>query len=216
MRQLVDEKGQVIGLQPWPDVKAYFYNKIGSQISTSLITLKQIHSGDVHFIHQKPTEELQGDGMVTQSKDLLLAIYTADCVPILAYSPSVVGAAHAGWRGLAGNLVENFLKTLLSTGVDMKDLRFAIGPCIRDCHFEVGGDVAQKLSSNLDPLFVKDHPSPEKKFVDLDKLAFSQLLQGGALKTQIQSAQICTYCDTDFYSYRREKSFNRLISLISF
>src|SRR4029077_20717431 len=97
-------------------------------------------------------------------------IHTADCLPILGYSDSIIGACHGGWRGISKKIIENFISKMMSLGASADSIKINIGPGIGPCHFEVGNDVAQTLCE-FDQTVSLPHKDPEKKFIDLKKLA---------------------------------------------
>ena len=126
--------------------------KIGIK-NKNLVLLNQIHSNKVFYIKEKPNKKLSGDGVITASKGIALGILTADCAPILIYDAkkSVIGAAHAGWKGaykeIAIKLVNNFLKN----GSKKENIVVAIGPCISQKSYEVGKEFRKKfLHKNIE------------------------------------------------------------------
>ena len=89
------------------------------------------------------------DGLVTNKKNIILGILTADCAPILFFDPidMVVGACHAGWRGALTGIIENTLIKMRNIGSKTKNIRCAIGPCIGQQSYEVGKDFYNKFVS---------------------------------------------------------------------
>lgn len=106
-----------------------------------IIRLNQIHSGNV-IIADEMTKTVDGDAVITYSKDILVGVITADCVPILLHSEGAVAAIHAGWNGMIKhNVIQNTVKVLKDPLKDCGTITAAIGPCIR--HYEIKEDVAK-------------------------------------------------------------------------
>lgn len=199
-----------------------------------LITIKQIHSGQVHIVNDVPEDKLTGDGMVTHVPGLLLAMQVADCVPVLMVDPvnRAVGAFHAGWRGTAKRIVEKGVGMMrMAYGSDPANLHAAIGPCIGACCYAVGEEVLETFSSQFsyaDQLFrnVFDDDPVKKKYpllfltakppghsnlgpqihLDLVEANRRQLMDAGV--GSVWSSGLCTSCNTDrLFSHRGEKGF---------
>ena len=108
----------------------------------NIITLHQNHSNKAVIISDQNIKKynLCFDGLVTNKKNIILGILTADCAPILFYDSYniVVGACHAGWRGALTGIIENTLIKMKSIGSKIDNIRCAIGPCIGQESYEVG------------------------------------------------------------------------------
>ena len=117
-----------------------------------LVQLKQVHSAVIHLVGAAPHEPLAGDGIITGTPGLLLAVKTADCVPVLVadVKRQVVGAFHAGWRGTVARIVEKGIGEMRRQfGSEPHDLRAAIGPSIRRCCYQVGAEVRAEFDSQF-------------------------------------------------------------------
>jgi polyphenol oxidase len=199
-----------------------------------LITLRQVHSDIIHSIDSPPESQLAGDGLITTTPALLLAIQTADCLPIILVDPKrkAVGVFHAGWRGTLKRIVEKGVGEM-RRHFDSRpsDLRAAIGPGIHGCCYEVGEEVRDKFESQFayagnlfrevkesDPVREKypllfltarapGHGElPKKIFLDLVEANRQQLLSVGVPAKNIEASDLCTNCRTDLlFSYRAEK-----------
>ena len=199
-----------------------------------LITLRQIHSDVIHRIESPPSEPLFGDGMITATPGLLLAIQTADCLPVILVDARThaVGVFHAGWRGTVQRIVEKGVGEMHRCfGSRPRDLKAAIGPGIQGCCYEVGEEVRTKFESQFeygsklfrevkesDPvrekyplLFLTARAPghsvlPKKIFLDLVEANRQQLLAAGLPKKNIESSPLCTNCHPEMlFSYRAEK-----------
>ncbi|MBZ2177937.1 MAG: peptidoglycan editing factor PgeF [Acidobacteria bacterium] len=166
-----------------------------------IATLRQIHSATVWSVRDVSGCLGEGDALITDEPGLLLAIRTADCVPILLADPvrRVVAAVHAGWRGtVAGVLTQTLSQMRQNYETKPADLVAAIGPAIGPCCFAVGSEV---------PLPVVDGRA------DLWAANRRQLENEGV--TRIWSAEQCTMCKPEtFFSFRRDRETGRMISAI--
>jgi YfiH family protein len=184
------------------------------------LSLKQTHSDIIRIITEIPREKLEGDALVTDRPGILLFIKTADCLPVLVvdWEKRVVAAVHCGWRGTLKRVLE---KTLLAIQQryesDSASLSVALGPCIAKACYEVGEDVREKFQSEgYQRKAFSRHPSKnEKYFLDLREANRIQILALGVPEKNIFSVDTCTHCDSDLFSYRREKDqTGRLINFI--
>jgi polyphenol oxidase len=199
-----------------------------------LVTLRQVHSDIIHCIDSVPDEVLVGDGLLTSTPGLLLAIQTADCIPIILADSKrhAIGVFHAGWRGTAKRIVEKGVGEMQRWfGSKPRDLKAAIGPGVHGCCYDVGEEVRAKFESQFSyaaSLFreVKDSDPvrekypllfltarapghgelPPKLFLDLVEANRRQLLVAGVPRKAIEVSALCTGCRTDLlFSYRAEK-----------
>jgi polyphenol oxidase len=199
-----------------------------------LITLRQIHSDIIHCVNSVPEEPLVGDGLISATPGLLLAIQTADCLPVILVDAKkhAVGVFHAGWRGTVKRIVEKGVGEMVHRfGSRPRDLKAAIGPGVRGCCYEVGEEVRAQFESQFayaaglfrevkesDPVREKypllfltarapGHGElPNKLFLDLVEANRQQLLAAGVPKKNIEASSLCTTCHTDLlFSYRAEK-----------
>ena len=110
----------------------------------NLLSVYQIHSAKVEIVSEAfcgaYADRPRADAMATKVPGLALSILTADCGPILLTDPKadVIGAAHAGWKGALGGVIEAVLDAMISLGADASNIRAAIGPCIAQASYEVG------------------------------------------------------------------------------
>jgi polyphenol oxidase len=199
-----------------------------------LVTLRQVHSDLILLIESVPQEPITGDGMITATPGVLLAIQTADCLPVIVVDSRrrAVGVFHAGWRGTVQRIVEKGVGEMVRCfGSRPRDLKAAIGPGIHSCCYEVGEEVRAKFGSQFeyaDALFreVKESDPvrekypllfltarapghselPKKIFLDLVEANRQQLLATGVPKKNIEASPLCTNCRPEIlFSYRAEK-----------
>ncbi|MEQ8691692.1 MAG: peptidoglycan editing factor PgeF [Pseudomonadales bacterium] len=159
--------------------------------------LEQVHGTDCVKVTAAISPPPQADAAVTDSAAVVLAVMTADCVPILLWNKDAteVAVCHAGWRGLADGVVARVVQHM---GSEAATIEAWIGPCIGVARYEVGADVWQQLSRADDCL--QPHPDPDKRFLNLALAAQIQLEQSGV--AAVSAADICTYEDDGFYSHR--------------
>jgi hypothetical protein len=199
-----------------------------------LVTLRQIHSDLIYRVDSLPKQPLAGDGLISDTPGLVLAIQTADCLPIILADRKrrAVGVFHAGWRGTVKRIIEKGVGEMRKHfGSDPRNLVAAIGPGVQGCCYEVGEEVRTKFESQFayasallreikesDPVREKypllfltarapGHSElPVKLFLDLVEANRRQLLDAGVLKKNIETLGLCTACHTDLvFSYRAER-----------
>src|SRR5438270_1759157 len=120
--------------------------------SWPLFTLRQIHSDSIHRLDKPAEAPIAGDGVVTDTPRLLLAVQTADCLPILLVDKKnrAVGAFHAGWHGTVKRIAEKGLGEMRRWfRTQPRDVLAAIGPGIHSCCYEVGEEVRNKFHSQF-------------------------------------------------------------------
>ncbi len=213
--------------------RAAFLRSLGAK-GWPMVTARQIHSDIVLRVEAAPALPLAGDALVTDVPGLVLAVKTADCVPILLVDPRkrAVAAIHAGWRGMVKRIVEKTVGALRREyGCEPRALRAAIGPGIAACCYAVGDEVHQAFDSQFAyaaelfhevmahdevreryPLLFLTarapghHPLGRKLHLDLALAAQRQLLDAGVPHKQIFATGKCTSCHNDLlFSHRREK-----------
>jgi YfiH family protein len=158
----------------------------------------------------------EADACIAAGAGVVCAIQTADCLPVLFCDAraAVVGAAHAGWRGLAGGVLENTIAGMRGAGAD--EIFAWLGPAIGSASFEVGQEVFAAFTER-DPAmrsaFAPVQGRPDKYFADIYGLARMVLRSAGV--AQISGGGLCTVTDDRrFYSYRRDRTTGRMASLI--
>lgn len=157
------------------------------------------------------------DAVITTQVNRVLSIMTADCLPVLlvAKDARVIGAAHAGWRGLCAGVIEATV-TAMRNKLNKPDLEIQayLGPAIGPKAFEVGAEVREvfiKQNAKSDLAF-KPSQNDGKYFADIYELA--RLRLDGVGVDLINGGQACTYQDQRFFSYRRDQVTGRLASLL--
>jgi len=215
-----------LGLNAGDDPADVLQNRsiVRSILPSEPIWLKQTHGVTVSTPVLRASlvgEAVEADASVSNIPNEVLAILTADCMPVLFASKDgdVIGVAHAGWRGLSGGVIENTVHEMLSLSpcLSPKDILVWMGPAIGPTVFEVGEDVRQAFSTQsqsvLSQAFKPITQSPGKYLANLYLLALERLQSLGV--EQIHGGDFCTFNDQEnFFSYRRDKQTGRFASLI--
>jgi YfiH family protein len=189
-----------------------------------LAVVHQVHSASAVTVTAPWPDEARprADAMVTDRPGIALGILTADCTPVLLADAEagVIGAAHAGWKGALGGVIESTIAAMESLGASRDRVRAAIGPTIARRSYEVGEDLLQQ--------FVAADPGHERFFAagrpghhqfDLEAFVAFRLADSGLARAE--ALGLDTYSDPDrFFSYRRathrgEADYGRQISLIA-
>jgi polyphenol oxidase len=177
---------------------------LGANID-QLRVLSQMHTNTVITLRD-PTplpDSLVGDALVTNLPGLLLGIVTADCAPVLLHDPvnHVIGAAHSGWRGAAGQIASRTIAAMSALGAQPQHISAVIGPCIAQESYEVGEDVRQASGARAKEFFAPSARSGHFMF-DLPGLIAQQLREAGI--NQVSWTSHNTYrLETDYFSCRR-------------
>ena len=188
---------------------------------TALVSLHQVHSADVVHVTETPIAPVKADGMVTATPGVGLAILTADCQPVLFADPvaRVIGAAHAGWRGAQGGVLEATVDAMVALGAKRANIAATIGPTISQKAYEVGPEFFETFTDD-DPFTQRFFAQGQGDRMLFDLPAYGQYRLRSAGVGLAQWTRHCTYSDPDrFYSYRRtthagEADYGRLISVI--
>jgi purine-nucleoside/S-methyl-5'-thioadenosine phosphorylase / adenosine deaminase len=228
--------------------RAIFLKQLGASAKGRefpLVSLRQIHSDLIHCVSSVPKDPLVGDGLVTGTPGLVLAIQTADCLPVMVVDSKrrAVGVFHAGWRGTIQRIVEKGVGEMRRWfGSQPRDLRAAIGPGVHGCCYQVGEEVRDNFESQFayaSSLFreTKDRDEiherypllfltarapghselPKKIFLDLVEANRQQLRAAGVPAKNVWASPLCTACNPQsLFSYRAEKGkTGRLMGAVS-
>lgn len=178
--------------------------------------LSQVHGARVVDAASVGGVPPEADASISTVPGVVCAIQTADCLPVLFCDSGgrVVGAAHAGWRGLAGGVLENTVAAMRHAGAS--GILAWLGPAIGPQCFEVGQDVFDAFAGKdgeMAAAFTPIAGSAGKYFADIHALAHRTLVLAGV--TQVSGGGMCTVTERKrFYSYRRDKVTGRMASLI--
>jgi len=189
-----------------------------------LNTVYQVHSPDV-AVADGPwslDDRPKADAIVTRQKNLAIGILTADCTPVLFADPEngVIGAAHAGWKGALGGVLENCVRVMVEKGADRNRISAAVGPCIHQKSYEVGPEFHQSFVAAMASNEQFFEPSKRDQHFQFDLPGYVRSLLEKLDLQQIDDVGVDTYCDKErFFSYRRtthqhETEYGRGLSAI--
>ena len=192
-------------------------SRFGAALGGVPVWLSQVHGSRVVRLHASaPLETHAADAAITTAPAVACTVMVADCLPVLFAAPGAqaVGAAHAGWRGLAAGVLEATVSALCDAAACKPgELQASLGPCIGPRQFEVGADVLEAFGAG--PEFVA-WPRPEGVLrwrADLPALARRRLVAAGL--TQISGGSWCTVEDASrFFSFRRDRVTGRMAAAV--
>uniref|UniRef100_A0A7C2FU60 Purine nucleoside phosphorylase n=1 Tax=Thermus islandicus TaxID=540988 RepID=A0A7C2FU60_9DEIN len=166
--------------------------------------LRQVHGTEVHPVEGPGVWE--GDGLLTRTPGLLLRVGVADCYPLLLYHPGgLVGALHAGWRGVVGGILPRALRLVGEAyGLDPGEVHLALGPGIGGACYQVGEEVVERFAEAGLFTFREDPGSPGRYLLDLEKALLLQAKEAGLREERIYRVGRCTHCAPHLFSHRRD------------
>ena len=190
-----------------------------------LLTVHQEHTANVVTV-MTPWDQSGppvADGLVTATPGLALGVLTADCTPILFVDQEagVIGAAHAGWKGAFGGIIENTVQAMVQLGATRNHILAAVGPCIGAASYEVGPEFKDRFVDKAPETekFFMPSPKTDHAFFDIGRYVFD--LAGEAGIGNVERLLHDTYEEQDlFFSYRRschaaEPDYGRQLSGIA-
>ena len=183
--------------------------------SRGFIVPKQVHGDVIWKVTEKDVSRagiFEADAIVTDVPGLAVGIRTADCLPALLYDPvrKVIAAVHAGWRSTKLDIARKTVEFMRSDyGVDPKNIRAAIGPCIRKDSCEVGPEFRQYFPMDT-------FQTPEGLRFDIFSANMRQLTRAGVKAENIFDSGLCSFKDAArFHSFRRDADASgRMISVL--
>lgn len=185
-----------------------FIKKLGLE-EKNIVAAELVHSNAVYVASEvdRGTVIPETDALITRAPGIFLSVTVADCLPIFLFDPRTnsVGLIHAGWRGLANNIIPLTVQKMTSQlKCNPADIHAGVGPGIGNCHFEVKDDVLAKFTDFL-PLALRRGNG--RKYLDLKAIAQSALETAGLLPAHIDVSKECTFdLARKYFSYRRDKS----------
>ena len=170
------------------------------------VQVNQVHGTHVHLLDANSRGVTAvADGMVSAHAGLILGILSADCVPVLLYDQAarVVGALHAGWRGVIADIASAGIKMMTAAGARPERIEAALGPAIGACCFEVDHDLASRFAELPDGARHIRRAGVAKPFIDLKAVLRDQLIHAGLGSGAITDVAVCTRCSNERFFSRR-------------
>lgn len=193
--------------------RAYLKKECGVDIP-QVFWRKQIHGDDILVVKggvRTSKSCPDADAYITDEKNLPIAIRTADCVPVFIFDPvhRVIGLAHAGWKGTYKQLAAKTIQKMQEKYTSQpSDLKIALGPSIRECCYQVGEEFRDHFPSR-----VRDREG--RLYADVVGANRDQLLKAGVRPENIFDSRLCTCCNKDYFSFRRDgEKAGRMISVM--
>ena len=173
---------------------------------TKIINIRQVHGDHVLAVAAEDLENQgplpEADGIITNTIGIPVAVRTADCLPVFIFDPkkNCIGIVHAGWRGSEKQIALKAVKLMRDYWASApEDLKIVFGPAIRSCCYQVGEEFKAFFPKEI-------YQRDGKLFLDLVLSNRTQLLRYGVKPKNIFDLGICTCCNQDYFSYRREGS----------
>jgi polyphenol oxidase len=196
-----------------PDVAGRALAEVLGAPEAEVVTLRQVH-GRSTFSFEAPARKRghtllgEGDGLLTCQPNVLLAVASADCVPIVLADPMSgwIAAVHAGWRGTVGRVLDATLDALASRGVRLENLHAAFGPSISRDRYEVGPEVVAALlgAYGAAPSGAIAPGAGGKLFLDVAAFNEAALRARGVRPERVAASGLCTASTPDLPSWRRD------------
>lgn len=184
-----------------------------------IIYLKQIHSDKVlRYDRNCPNiKNQEGDAIITNEKNVVIGVFTADCVPIILVDEEaqVIAAIHSGWRGTFESItLKTIAKMVNEFNIDAGNIKAYIGPHIRKCCYEVSEDLKMEF---LNKKNIMKEELINGNNLNLEACIIDDLKRAGVKDDNISSINLCTYCSDEIklHSYRKSQgSYGRMFSFV--
>jgi hypothetical protein len=198
---------------------------VGNKIKTKskeIVLLNQIHSNKFQYIskNSKPNNTFEGDALVTDKRNMPIAVLTADCAPILIYDgkKKMIAAIHAGWRGVYKDIVKKVVKFMIKKDCSPQNITAAIGPCISSNNYQIREDFIKKFIKKDKKNIIFFKKTKNKNYFNLNKYIYFQLKSLNIKKIDVINKDTFN-SKNNFFSARRsishnENDYGRNISII--
>lgn len=183
-----------------------------------VLYLKQIHSDMVlNYNDEVDFIENEGDGIITNKRNIAIGVFTADCVPVIIVNEvdGVIGAVHSGWKGTFNSITKKALQKMVDLySVNHKNTKIYIGAHIRKCCYEVSEELKEKFIKEKN---IKEDTLFDGRNLSLKECVIKDAIDSGILEENIYDFDACTYCEDKIklHSYRKSNgSYGRLFSFV--
>ena len=182
--------------------------------------LKQIHSDKIleYKLDGNDFNNNEGDAVITDEKEVIIGIFTADCVPIIIVDEinGVAAAIHSGWRGTFESITYKTVEKMKQDyGCDVKNIKAYIGPHIKKCCYEVSNELKDRFLEKKS--MIDQEVLFNKRNLNLEACIEQDLKDSGVKDENINSLNLCTYCceSVKLHSYRKsEGSYGRMFAFV--
>ena len=191
--------------------------------SKKIILLNQVHSNKFYYIDKNSksnNNKCEGDALITDKRNLPIAVLTADCAPILIYDENkkMIAAIHVGWKGAYKDIIKKVVKFMIKKGCSSKNIIAVIGPCISGDSYQVREDFIKKFIKKDKKNIIFFKKTKSKNYFNLKKYVHSQLKSLDIKKIDIINKDTFN-AKNNFFSARRsiscnENDYGRNISII--
>jgi len=209
-----DSRNVSFGLGDRPEHVLANRERIKKRLSCAhLVSAGQVHGTNVYIVKEKPDEDLEVNGfdaLITNIGGIGLMIQQADCQAVMLFDPEkrAVGIAHAGWRGSVADIISMTVSAMHQVyATDPADLIAAVSPSLGPCCAEFV-NYCTELPESFHDYQVRPN------YFDFWAISHDQLCSAGVRHENIHAARICTQCNQDYFSFRREKETGRSASVI--
>ncbi len=182
----------------------------------NMVYMEQIHSANIKIVTNSFVSKIRDcDGIITDKIKIPLMTMAADCAPVLVYDKSkkIIAALHSGRVGtFKGVISAAIYKMRINFGSLQEDIVVHVGPSIAKCCYEVDESIANFTIKNFGSKYISSKNN--KYFLDIKSIIKEQLISFGLLEKNIRISDICTSCDKNYFSYRRDGPTGRFCGII--
>jgi polyphenol oxidase len=186
--------------------------RVRAAVGVPLVTMRQVHGTEVAVVAGPTEQPPEADALVTRAAGLALVVLVADCTPILLWdrTAGVVGAVHAGRRGLAGGVLPAAVDVMRALGARPRRMYAVVGPSVCATHYEVPAPMRDEVDTAAPgSAAVTSSGAPA---LDIRAGLLAQLHDGGVRQWMVMPH--CTAETSDYYSYRRDRTTGRFAGLV--
>lgn len=181
-----------------------------------LVLKQQLHTAIIADVDTE--SDGIADGLITSQKDIFLGVTTADCLPVLFFDAkkNIIGAAHAGYKGLLAGILPAMITAFTQKGSTGKALHVFIGPAIGVCCYNVPYDRVAAFSQTMQESDITQQRNGNM-YLSLKEVAKKLLIMQGVQQENISISPVCTSCNSeDYYSFRKTKDKENLETFVSY
>ena len=178
----------------------------------NIVWMEQVHKDNIQTISSPQSKPIPAcDAIITDQPNIALAVMVADCIPILMFDSKckIIAAIHAGRNGTFLQIAPKTVKVMQKEfGCLPSDIQVIMGPSIHNCCYEIGDELVAIVEKNFGKSYVNG------RMLNLQKLNHNQLIKANVSEDNIKISSICTCCNPNYFSYRREKTTGRFAGVI--